>query len=135
MAEGQSGGQQIARLEKGDSTRTAQHADVMNEIIDAANKFYSMTVTPQGAGKFIWADANGVLQLDVSGKISVEVGDLSELDQDVDSVEGVADVTKVVFDDDLFAIFDQGGGTCAVKLRTVECVCDTTEGIDGGDDG
>ncbi len=66
MAEGATGGQQIARLEKGDSTRTARHADVMNEIIDAINKLYAMTVTPQGAGKFIWADANGVLALDGS---------------------------------------------------------------------
>ncbi len=65
--EGTSGGQEIARLEKGDSTRTARHADVMNEIIDAINKMYAMQVTPQGAGKFIWADANGVLDLSGGG--------------------------------------------------------------------
>lgn len=64
--EGQSGAQQIARLEKGDSTRTAMHADVMNEIIDAVNRMLALTVSPQGAGKFIWSDANGVLQIEAS---------------------------------------------------------------------
>ncbi len=133
--QGETGGEEIATFEVGNSDRTPMHADAMNEIVDSLNALKQMTVSPTEAGKLVWSDSNVVLQLDATGSISVEVGDLSDLDQDVDSLEGVEDVTTIVFDDDLFAIFDQGDGTCAVKLRTVECVCDTTEGIDGGDDG
>jgi hypothetical protein len=61
--EGQSGGKQIARLKTGDKTRTARHADVMNEIIDALNALQNMTVSPTGTGKFIYSDANAVLDL------------------------------------------------------------------------
>ena len=62
-AEGQKGGNQIARLQKGKSDRTARHADVMNEIIDALNKLIMLTVKPDGAGKLMMADGNAVLQL------------------------------------------------------------------------
>ena len=67
MAEGATGGVKIARLNKGDSKRTAMHADVMNEIIDRLNALLSMTVSPARAGKFTYADANVVLESKASG--------------------------------------------------------------------
>ncbi len=68
MAEGQTGTPaKIERLKKGDSSRTARHADVMNEIIDKLNAILSLTVSPTGAGNFIFSDSNGILRLDISG--------------------------------------------------------------------
>ncbi len=64
--EGTTGGTKIERLKKGDKDRTARHADVMNEIIDKLNALHNMTVSPQGAGKFIYADGNIVLQLNTT---------------------------------------------------------------------
>jgi len=61
--EGKTGGKKIARLEKGDKTRTARHAEVMNEIIAAINALNNITVSPAGIGKFIYSDGNVVLQL------------------------------------------------------------------------
>jgi hypothetical protein len=73
MAEGASGGRQIARLAKGASDRTARHADVMNEIIDAINALRNITVAfpvPEtgatNSGKFIFADANTALNLTIA---------------------------------------------------------------------
>ncbi len=119
MAEGATGGQQIALLEKGNSDRTAQHADVMNEIINAINKLYAMTVTPQGAGKFIWSDANGILDISggAGGGVTVTTGDTSG-GVDVSTLSGV---TTITFDQDLFIISDAGDGECYVDLNTEEC--------------
>lgn len=46
------------------------HADVANEVIDAVNEcdaviqaLKAATVSPDGAGAFLWADANMVLKL------------------------------------------------------------------------
>src|SRR5262245_43430275 len=70
MADEQKAGskQKIARLEKGNTTRTARHAAVMNEIIDAINARYALKVSPDDAGKFFFSDSNAVLALgDVGG--------------------------------------------------------------------
>jgi hypothetical protein len=69
MAEGGTGGKKIERLSKGDSTRTARHADVMNEIIDRVNSFLGMTVTPKGKGKFIFSESNIVLDASKMGGV------------------------------------------------------------------
>jgi len=36
-------------------------------------------------------------------------------------VPTVSDVTTLTFDQDLFEIFDGGGGQCVVKLKTTDC--------------
>jgi hypothetical protein len=64
--EGKSGGKKIARLTKGDKKRTARHADVMNEIIDAINALYAMEIIPQGTGKLLVSDANVTLVLNTT---------------------------------------------------------------------
>jgi hypothetical protein len=61
--EGQTGVKKIERLSKGDKTRTALHAQVMNEIIDAINALRSATVKPDNTGKFHFSDSNTVLEL------------------------------------------------------------------------
>ena len=65
MAEqGKTGGKTIEPFKTGDKTRTARQAGVMNEIIKALNTLQNMTVSPQEFGKFIYSDANIILQLD-----------------------------------------------------------------------
>lgn len=68
--EGGSGSRKIARLTKGDKTRTARHAAVMNEIIDRLNAFSNAKVIREKAnsdgsasGKIVQSDANWVLHL------------------------------------------------------------------------
>jgi hypothetical protein len=67
MAEGGTSGQKIQRLKKGDSARTAQHADVMNEIIDKLNTLLSIKIVPTSAGEFFYSEGNVVLLLSSSG--------------------------------------------------------------------
>src|SRR5216117_3317506 len=55
-------GATIEPFKAGDKERTARQADVMNEIINRLNSLLSMTVA-DNLGKFIYADANVVLQL------------------------------------------------------------------------
>ena len=50
----------IRELKKGDSTRTAMHTAVMNEIIGKLNNLLSMEV--KGQGKFHYSDGNIVLE-------------------------------------------------------------------------
>lgn len=64
-SEGTTGTTKIQRLEKGNKKRTARHADVMNELIDAINKLYELKVSG-GLGKLIVADGNVVLQLNTT---------------------------------------------------------------------
>lgn len=116
MAEGATGGTRIERLKKGDKTRTAQHADVMNEIIDKLNALWSMQVVPGTAGEFFYSDGNVVL-LSNAGTVTVTTGDTSG-GVDVSTLSGV---TTITFDQDLFSISDGGNGTCFVDLQTEEC--------------
>lgn len=60
----------IARVTKGDKSRTMMHASVANEVIDAVNALTeqmkalkSLSVSPQSAGKFQKSDGNLVLVL------------------------------------------------------------------------
>lgn len=129
MAQGGTGGQQIARLEKGDSTRTAMHADVMNEIIDAINKMLALTVSPQDAGKFIWADANGVLQIEGGGG-EIEVAADEEMEDFAEGETSITAISKITFDGALFKIHDNGGGEAQIQLITTDCAAES--GIDGG---
>jgi hypothetical protein len=117
--EGATGGVKIARLEKGDRKRTALHADMMNEIIDKVNSLLSMSVSPDGAGKFIYADANTVLEIKATGSVTVTTGDTSEGSPVV--VTDLAGVTTITFDQDLFTISNAGNGECYVDLKTEEC--------------
>jgi hypothetical protein len=68
--EGAGSSKQIARLEKGNSERTARHAEVMNEIINRLNGFSTATVRitnlvpgVQPTGQFLVSDSNVVLEL------------------------------------------------------------------------
>ena len=63
MAEQSGSSRKIERLKKGDKERTARHADVMNELIDQLNAWGAIKVSPDGGGKFIFSDANVILQL------------------------------------------------------------------------
>jgi hypothetical protein len=95
----------ITRLEKGDTTRTAMHTAVMNEIIDKLNTLLAIEVKPQGAGKFIYSDGNVVFENSAAGGC----GD----------TEPPAEGTFVC------------GSVEGVKqwIETIECACGT---IDGG---
>ncbi len=53
----------IARLKKGDKSRTLLHASVGNELIDAINAILNAKVSPQSAGAFYFSDGNVVLKL------------------------------------------------------------------------
>lgn len=55
---------EIQRLDKGDKTRTARHASVMNEIIDRVNALTNLRVQPgkDENGKFLLSDSNAILQ-------------------------------------------------------------------------
>jgi hypothetical protein len=68
--EGQSGALKIERLAKGDTTRTARHAEVMNEIIDAINAMRNGKVIRSGSGKgkLLHSDSNMVIDLGDLGR-------------------------------------------------------------------
>lgn len=118
MAEGETSTTKIARLEKGDNTRTAQHADVMNEIIDKLNTLLAIQVVPASAGEFFYSDGNVVLLSSLgAGTVTVTTGDTSG-GADVSTMSGV---TTITFDQDLFSISDGGGGVCLVDLQTEDC--------------
>jgi hypothetical protein len=117
--EAQSGAKKIARLSKGDKARTARHAAVMNEIIDAVNAILSGSVLikqdlntgDNPTGKFHFADANSMLELHLPpGGGAIDVAD--------DIPEEVDNVTKITFTGALNAgaVTDGGGGEALVKI-------------------
>jgi hypothetical protein len=120
MAEEGTGKSTIARLEKGNTERTARHAQVMNELIDGINSLRNATVRIQEAvtgetpnGKWITSDANTVLDLHLATGASFPDPD---------------DTTKVYvwgaeFIDDAWVF---------AWRETVECVCTGDDVIDGG---
>jgi hypothetical protein len=148
MAEGQSGAKEIARLIRGDSTRTARHADVINEIIDAVNALRNAKITRSGSGdgKFLTSDSNTVFDLgDVGGNVEVadddghDVANVSKItfvgyNATVVSDDGADQVTVRVFPD------PPGGGTFVLASvggdvdwkDTEECECGGGGGLDGG---
>jgi hypothetical protein len=142
----------IEPLTKGDSTRTARHADVMNEIIDKVNLLLAMSVSPQGSGKFLVSDSNIVLDASKFGgtvSVSADVGG---------EVSNVSLIQFTIADDPsagYIEVVDGGGGTAIIKTpvlptspggftalvddggstqwqATEECECGGGSGIDGG---
>jgi hypothetical protein len=65
MADEQTGGRKIQRLSKGDKNRTARHAAVMNELIDAVNMLTNGSLSPPGIGKIVYSDGNWVIQFNI----------------------------------------------------------------------
>jgi hypothetical protein len=129
MAEGESGGKKIERLAKGDKTRTARHASVMNELIDKVNLLLAMTVSPMTKGKFIFSDANVVLDASkFGGEIEVAQDDFDDFPE---GETFAPNVTKITFSE-LFKIhYDVDSRGVQVDLKTEECVCDDGT-VDGG---
>ncbi len=56
------------------------------------------------------------------GTIDVTVGDASGYEPGA-GVGEVDNVTNIMFDQDNFEIYDGGGGTCVVKLKTCPATC------------
>jgi len=95
--EGQSGSKFITRLEKGDNTRTARHASVMNEIIDGINSLLGMKVTRsgEGDGKLLTSDSNTVLDLGSVGSGAIDVAGGNTLAEAEDGDHEVDDVGRI----------------------------------------
>jgi hypothetical protein len=114
----------IERLSKGDKNRTAKHAAVMNEIIDALNTLLAMTVVSDttadkpNAGDFIYSDGNVVLKLKNPGGGTIDVAGGNTLDQADDGEHEVDEVKRITFVGygDPTPVEDNGDGEVVVRI-------------------
>jgi len=89
----------IDELQKGDKTRTARHAAVMNEIITELNKLLEMSFAPEGIAQLVESEGSIKIMFNISDAVVTSGGGTMTFRVSIDGVATDVDITTAVLEE------------------------------------